>query len=186
MPPTDGDLARRIALLEDRAELHELVAVYGRLIDDRDVEGIGAIYTADAVFDSTAGPVSGRDAVLDYYRGQLDRYGMTYHYPHSHTVEFTGPDTATGVVSAHAELAIGDTPFVVALRYLDSYRREDGRWKFHERRAQQLYAAPLSELSTVLQTTLRKRWPGTEPAPADLPEPLPSWQAYAASRGSAG
>lgn len=186
MPPTDGELARRIALLEDRAELQELVAVYGRLVDDRDIDGIAGIYTADAVFDSTAGPVSGREAVLDYYRGQLDRYGMTYHYPHSQTITFTGPDTATGVVSAHAELAIGGTPFVVALRYLDSYRREDGRWRFHERRARQLYAAPLADLPDVLGTTLRRRWPGTEPAPAHLPEELATWQAYAGSRRAEG
>lgn len=182
MTATDADLARRIALLEDRAELQELVAVYGRLIDDRDVAGLAELYTSDAVFDSTAGPVSGREAVLDYYRGQLDRYGMTYHYPHSHTITFTGPDSATGVVSAHAELAIGDTPILIALRYLDTYRREDGRWKFRERRALQLYAAPLADLPEVLPTTLRRRWPGTEPAPAHIPEELPTWQAYTESR----
>lgn len=176
--PADDDLARRTALLEDRVELQELVAVYGRLIDDRDLAGLAELYTSDAVFDSTAGPVSGRDAVLDYYRGQLDRYGMTYHYPHSHTITFTGPDSATGVVSAHAELAIGETAFVVALRYLDEYRREGGRWRFRERRARQLYAAPLADLPDVLGTGLRRRWPGTEPAPADLPEELATWRAY--------
>lgn len=179
---TDDDLQARIRRLEDRAELEELVAVYGRRIDDRDVDGIAALYTADAMFDSTDGPITGRDAVIAYYRRQLDRYGMTYHYPHSHTIEFTGPDTATGVVSAHAELAIIPTPFVVALRYLDEYRREDARWKFVSRRALQLYAAPLAELPEVLAGTLRRRWPGTEPAAADLPESLPSWQAY---RGTA-
>lgn len=176
-------LESRIRQLEDRAELQELVAVYGRRIDDRDVEGIADLYTADAVFDSTDGPISGRGPVLDYYRRQLDRYGMTYHYPHSHTIEFTGADSATGVVSAHAELAIGATAFVVALRYLDSYRREEGRWKFVSRRAQQLYAAPLAELPDVLPGTLRKRWPGTDPGEADIPETLATWQAYRAASG---
>lgn len=175
-------LESRITQLEDRAELQELVAVYGRRIDDRDIEGIADLYTADAVFDSTDGPISGRGPVLDYYRRQLDRYGMTYHYPHSHTIEFTGPDTATGVVSAHAELAIGPTPFVVALRYVDSYRREEGRWRFVSRRALQLYAAPLAELPDVLAGRLRKRWPGTEPIEADIPEKLPTWKAYDSSQ----
>lgn len=172
------DLETRIRRLEDRAELSELVAVYGRLLDDRDIDGVAALYTADAVFDSTDGPMTGRDAVLGYYRRQLDRYGMTYHYPHSHTIEFTGDDTATGVVSAHAELAIIPTPFVVALRYLDDYRREEGRWRFVSRRALQLYAAPLADLPDVLAGTLRRRWPGTEPTEADIPEKLASWQAY--------
>ena len=49
------------------------------------------------------------------------------------------------------------------------------------RRALQLYAAPLAELPDVLAGTLRRRWPGTEPAPADIPESLPSWQAYSRS-----
>ncbi|GJF01287.1 nuclear transport factor 2 family protein [Pseudonocardia sp. D17] len=178
----DEDLEARIRRLEDRAELGELVARYGRLLDDRDVDGLAALYTADAVFDSTDGPMTGRDAVMDYYRRQLDRYGMTYHYPHSHTIEFTGPDDATGVVSAHAELAILPTPFVVALRYLDVYRREDGCWRFVSRRALQLYAAPLAELPDVLAGTLRRRWPGTEPATADIPESLPTWQAYERAR----
>ncbi|SHK52495.1 SnoaL-like domain-containing protein [Pseudonocardia thermophila] len=179
------DLEARIRRLEDRAEIQELVAVYGRRIDDRDIEGIADLYTEDAMFDSTDGPIHGRGPVMDYYRRQLDRYGMTYHYPHSHTIEFTGPDTATGVVSAHAELAILPTPFLVALRYLDQYRREHGRWKFVSRRALQLYAAPLAELPDVLATPLRRRWPGTEPTTADIPENLDTWKAYTSAQSSA-
>lgn len=172
------DLESRIRRLEDRAELQELVAIYGRVIDDRDIDGIADLYTDDAVFDSTDGPLSGREDVIAYYRRQLGRYGMSYHYPHSHTITFTGPDSATGVVSAHAELAIIPTPFVVALRYLDEYRREGGRWLFVSRRALQLYAAPLAELPDVLAGTMRRRWPGTEPSEADIPEQLPTWQAF--------
>ncbi len=56
------DLEARIRRLEDRAELGELVAFYGRLLDDRDVDGLAALYTSDAVFDSTDGPMTGRDA----------------------------------------------------------------------------------------------------------------------------
>jgi len=177
----DDDLEARIRRLEDRAELGELVAVYGRLLDDRDVDGVVALYTEDAVFDSTDGPMTGRAAVMDYYRGQLDRYGMTYHYPHSHTIEFTGPDDATGVVSAHGELALPPPRLGVARRYLDGYRRGGGRGRFVPRRALQLSAAPRAELPDVLAGTLRRRWPGPEPAPADIPESLPTWQAYSRS-----
>lgn len=177
--PTDLDA--RVRRLEDRAELQDLVARYGCLVDDRDLAGVADLYTADAMFDSTHGPISGRDAVIEYYRGQLTRYRMSYHYPHSHTIEFTGPDEATGVVSAHAELAIGDTAFVVALRYLDNYRREQGRWLFHQRRAKQLYAAPLADLPAVLGDPLRRRWPGTEPRTADIPESLDTFQRFVAN-----
>jgi hypothetical protein len=172
------DLEARIRRLEDRAELQELIAAYGRAVDDRDMDTLGAMYVADGIFDSTEGRITGRAEVVAYYRKQLNRYGMSYHYPHSHTIDFTGPDTATGIVCAHAELAIIPTPFVVALRYYDEYRREEGRWRFVSRDVQQVYAAPLADLPQVLATTHRKRWPGTEPAEADLPEKTATWQAY--------
>jgi hypothetical protein len=38
--------------LEDRLELHEIAAHYGDLIDERDWEGLGLVFTTDAVFDA--------------------------------------------------------------------------------------------------------------------------------------
>ena len=84
-------------------------------------------------------------------------------------MEFTGGDTATGLVTAHAELAIGDETYTIALRYVDAYVREDRTWCFRERQVQQLYAVPLAQLPSALAESNRKRWPGTDPAPADLP-----------------
>ena len=48
-------------------------------------------------------------------------------------------------------------------------RREQGRWRFHERKVRQLYAMPMAELPRGLARPLRKRWPGAAPAAADLP-----------------
>ncbi|HEY2107565.1 MAG TPA: nuclear transport factor 2 family protein, partial [Candidatus Binataceae bacterium] len=39
--------------VEDRLELHEIAARYGDLIDERDWEGLAAVFTTDAVFDAT-------------------------------------------------------------------------------------------------------------------------------------
>ena len=36
-------LERRIQMLEDRAEIQNLVARYGFLIDDRDMDGVAAV-----------------------------------------------------------------------------------------------------------------------------------------------
>jgi uncharacterized protein (TIGR02246 family) len=172
------DLERRLQRLEDIEELRQLVARYGQYVDDRDLDALGDLYTADAVFDSRSGPLTGRGAVLDYYRTQLASYGVTYHYPHSQVVEITGPDTAQGTVHAHAELAIDGKAFIIALRYSDTYRREDGRWRFHHRRAQQLYGLPLAELADRMGDVDRKQWPGTPAAAADIPETLESWQSF--------
>jgi ketosteroid isomerase-like protein len=183
---TGTDIEQRVRRLEDIEELHQLVARYGQVVDDRDIEALGELYTADAVFDSRSGPLTGREAVLGYYRTQLASYGVTYHYPHSHVVDITGPDTAQGTVHAHAELAIDDQAVIVALRYTDTYRREAGRWRFRHRHAQQLYGLPLAELATRMGGVDRKHWPGTAAGPADIPETLPSWQSFWAGAQTGG
>lgn len=176
-----ADLETRLRAVEDRLALSDLVATYARMVDDRDVEGLRDLYAEDSVFDSVAGRVSGRDAVVDYYLGRYRLFGPSFHVPHTQTVTFTGPDEAEGVVTAHAELAMEDGTFWVALRYLDRYVRTDGRWRFRERQVRQLYAMPLRELVDDLGAERRVRWPGTDPAVAAIPEGLATWQEWTAT-----
>lgn len=165
----DGDLAARVARLEHRFALQDLAARYAVAVDDRDWDAIAGMYATDSVFDSAMGRIEGREAVVAYYRERTESFGATYHYPHTQTVDFDGPGAASGVVTAHAELAIGEQTVVVALRYTDRYVREDGVWRFLARVVTQLYAMPLADLATGLAESDRKRWPGTDPAPAELP-----------------
>ncbi|MBF06875.1 MAG: hypothetical protein CL741_06355 [Chloroflexi bacterium] len=160
-------LEGRLDYLEARIEIGDLVAAYGRVVDDRDWQSLGALYCKDATFDAVEGPSTGRDRIIEYYEQRTSMFGVTYHYPHSVEVTEVDGDLGSGVVCAHAELAIGGRAFWIALRYFDSYRREDGQWRFAERRVEQLYAMELSELPDGMDSLLRKRWPGTEPAPAD-------------------
>ena len=133
-----GSLEGRLDYLEARIEIGDLVAAYGRVIDDRDWQSLGALYCKDATFDSVEGPSTGRDRIIEYYEHRTSMFGVTYHYPHSVEITEVDGDLATGVVCAHAELAIGGRAFWIALRYFDSYRREDGQWRFAERRVEQL------------------------------------------------
>ena len=48
-------LRARVQRLEDREEIHELIARYGRAVDDRDWDALRAQYTPDAIFDSAVG-----------------------------------------------------------------------------------------------------------------------------------
>lgn len=175
---TDDELRLMVQRLLDRQELSDLLARYGRYIDDRDLANLADLFTSDAEFDSREGPVQGRDAVLGYYRSQLSTYTVTYHYPHSQTVEFTGANDAKGVVQAHAELAIGGQGVIIGLRYHDTYHRENGHWRFRTRKAQQLYGLPIEEWGRSLGDSLRKRWPGAEPAAADIPESLATYREF--------
>ena len=72
----------------------------------------------------------GRQEIVDFYTDRLTAFGPTYHYPHSHIIEFQSDTEATGMVTAHAELAVEDKTFAVALRYHDQYSKDDGCMAF--------------------------------------------------------
>jgi ketosteroid isomerase-like protein len=163
-----SELQARLRRLEDREEIRDLVARYGRAVDDRDWVALADQYTSDAVFDSAGGRSVGREAVIDYYRERTERFSSSYHYPHSHEITFNGDDEATGLVCAHAEMAIGGDTIWVALRYHDHYRRHGGRWRFHQRATRRLYAMKLADLPTGMADRLRIRYPDDEPALAQL------------------
>ena len=166
---SSSSIEDRLRRLEDRQELADLIARYGPAVDDRDAAAIADLFAEDSVFDTVAGVMRGRDAVVAYYLSRLAQFGASFHYPHTQTVEFDGRDRARGLVTAHAEMASGREAFWVALRYHDEYVREDGRWRFAVRRVQQLYALPLRDLMEEMGTERLLRWPGTEPAVAPLP-----------------
>ena len=172
------DLSKRIQRLEARQQLSDLVANYCMAVDYRDLEALADLYTSDAEFEGAAGKARGREAIISYYQERLSLFGPTYHYPHSQTVEFQGENEASGIVHAHAELDIEGSMFIIALRYIDRYAREDGQWKFRERTIQTLYAVPLAELPEAFGNTFRKRWPGAEPETCELPETLDSWKKF--------
>jgi uncharacterized protein (TIGR02246 family) len=174
------NVERRLQRVEDRIELSDLVARYGVAVDDRDEATLRELFARDATFTGVRGETRGRDAVVAYYLERFRTFGPSFHVPHSQTVTFDGDDAATGVVSAHAELAGADGAFWVALRYLDVYVREDGAWRFASRAIRQLYALPLRELADHLGAPDRVRWPGTDPRAADLP----TWDADLASSAS--
>lgn len=175
-------LEQRIRRLEDRWELSDLVHEYGVAVDGRDMDALAQMFVRDAALAHTDGVEAGRDAVMAYYRRRLGEYTTTYHYAHTQAVRFgAGDNEASGVVTAHAELSIGGEAVWIALRYNDEYVREDGRWRFRSRRQEFVYVLPLRELPSSIGDTLRKRWPGTAPAPAELPDGLETYRRFAES-----
>ena len=158
-------LAQRILRLEDRIEIEHLVSRYGRAIDDRDWEVIQSLYSDDSIFDTVSGRILGNSAIRKYYEGRLAMFGPTYHYPHSHEIYFddskTVSNAATGIVCAHAELAIKGETTWIALRYHDQYQRTESGWKFQERIVKVYYVLPLAELPHRLADKNRNNWPDT-------------------------
>jgi uncharacterized protein (TIGR02246 family) len=176
---SNNSLEQRVARLEDRLAITDLVADYCAAIDGRDLEGFVACFTHDGVIRHADGAMGldGREAIRDYYARRFGEYGMTFHYPHSHTIVIDGPDEAHGTVTAHAEMALQGEAWIAALRYTDRYRRDDGRWRFAERELACWYYMPLSQLAQGLASELRKHYRDEHMA-AELPESLATYRAW--------
>lgn len=173
---SDAALARDVRELMDREELRELHMRYSMACDDRRINDIAACFAPDGVLAHKEADVEGRDNIAKFYAGRLALYGPTYHYPHASIYELDG-DTATGIILGHAELSIEGVTYKAAVRYYDTYRRDD-RWLLTSRVIKNLYFSPEADLPQIFADANRVRWPGA-PRPADFPEGDPSWEEFA-------
>ena len=112
--------------IEDRVAIEELLARYGNACDDRDMAALADCFARDFEFDSVAGHSVGREAAMAYYGERLGSYGVTVHVPHTLVLEELEADSATRIVSSHAEMEIEQEMFVTAFRYRDQYVRDEG------------------------------------------------------------
>jgi SnoaL-like domain len=176
-------LERRIRRLEDRAEIYELIARYGLIMDDRNMADMPGLFTSDIVMRSMDGVMNaaGRDAVVEQFRGRFTVLGPSNHFSHDKIISFDDakPDHATGLVLSHAEMHRRGQPMLTAIRYQDAYRREDGRWKFSERVLKFFYYVPTAQYLDALGPGLALRNRAYDkPMPADWPESLATWKQY--------
>jgi hypothetical protein len=165
----------RIGRLEDRADIQELAVLYGFVMDERDEKGIRDLFCEDATLRSEDGvfAATGIEEIVTTYLGRFAALGPTNHFSHGHVVRLdpADRDRATGLLSSHAEVYREGTAMQVALRYKDTYRRVDGRWRFADRLMGYMYYMPLAEMATDLGDRDSVRAYGDH-RPADWPEVL--------------
>lgn len=167
---TDPTATVRLARLEARAEIQDLLVRYTFLIDDHEFEALGELFTPDARFGSPGSTHLGRQAIVANYRKLGQLYPITLHEARGSVVDFQDDDHATGQVLGFSEQANERHSVITSFRYADQYVRAEGRWRFAVREVRTLYAMTHSELAAGgLGWELRKRWPHREPAPAELP-----------------
>ncbi|MET0179476.1 MAG: nuclear transport factor 2 family protein [Novosphingobium sp.] len=127
-----------VATLLAKDEIRELVLLYSRGVDRKDVALLRDLYTADATDthgDSYDGPAGG---YCDFLERALPHMRMSAHNVCNHMISVAG-DEAEGEVYAIAWHLIPDGQGglrhdVLLVRYIDRYRREgDGRWRFAKR-----------------------------------------------------
>lgn len=173
------EIAARLKRIEDRDEIRNLVAGYGRVVDDRDMDGLRAFFTPDISFGAigSSQKIEGREAVVAYYESRYADMPISNHFTHDHVITLESDDLARGHVNAHVEMIRLGEPVVVAMRYADIYARHEGAWKFKERITSFFYYMKTADY--VAKLGERKRNFGNDvPADADWPEGIATWQAY--------
>ena len=165
-----ADLAIRIARLEDRAAIQDLVVRYFLAADGDDLDALTEIFTDDATF-RISGAVcgAGRDAVLAFLVAQRANMGLTVHTPNYALTTLAGEDRAQGLVGAHLELVLGGTAVYGAVRYCDEYVRIDGKWCIRDRDMRTIYLGRWNEAGQALAAAMPVQWPGIDALPSDFP-----------------
>ncbi len=123
---------------EDEAAIRRLAALYARAVDRNEPDTMAGLFAADAVIEGPGFVMRGREelrAIPGMLRGM---YSRTLHQVHQQTVSVRGDsaEAETYCTANHVTDKGGGSAENLswAMRYLDTLRREDGRWVFVRRR----------------------------------------------------
>jgi SnoaL-like domain len=128
----------------DRLAIRELVEAYAHCADRRDATGQMSLFTADTHFvvymnakDPTPSmELRSREALAPVF-ADLNKYDATTHFIGQSTILTLTNNRATGEAYclAHHVTVAGDKRrlMVASLRYLDTFAKIDGVWRFSER-----------------------------------------------------
>ena len=152
-----------LATLVAKDEIRELALLYSRAADRRDIALMRSLYTDDAT-DNHGDLFSGTaDEFAAFIEANMSGMSYTGHHICNHLISIDGDDEAHGEAYAlayHVVLgedgAVGE--LVMAVRYLDHYRRVDERWRFAKRHVMFDY-----------QTYRPIEWAGQAPIPGRDP-----------------
>jgi hypothetical protein len=116
--------------VEDRLELHEIAARYGDLIDARDWEGLGLVFTTDAVFDATDLGMTLLNG-LDAIRKGMDK---SQNHPLGHHITNIYVETAGDEVILRSRIiAAGHRGRVSSASYRDQVVKTPQGWRIRHR-----------------------------------------------------
>jgi 3-phenylpropionate/cinnamic acid dioxygenase small subunit len=137
-------LAARLDRVEAELALRRLVHDYCIGADHRDAERWEAVWTHDAVWQTSPGWAPAEEAVTRVYRGRTEirraveaqwtTFPVMQHATSNHTVERIEGDTAAGRCDAVILVQLPDRRWILGGgTYADEYRREDGQWRIARR-----------------------------------------------------
>jgi hypothetical protein len=129
-------LGQMMQLLVDRELIRDLTAAYAHRV----AHGLANadLFTDDGAYihrrspDEEAHEVRGREALDAHYVARPESRGVATPMIHNHLIEVEG-DHARAICSIELRIAAGEGVFASGY-YEDVLHREDGQWKFFERR----------------------------------------------------
>ncbi len=130
------DITPELRELLDKQALHELVNTYCRASDRRDYDLLRSLYTDDAIDDHGVYFCGPAGAYIDWLPSMLDVWDSTLHCVFNTLFRVDG-DRAEGEiykVAYHRAKPPDAFEYLSGGRFLDRYRRVDGRWRFAHRK----------------------------------------------------
>jgi len=128
----------------DRLAIRELVEAYAHCADRRDAKAQMALFTADAHFvvymnakdSKPSQELHSREALAPVF-ADLNKYAATMHFVGQSTILTLTGDRGTGetyCMPHHLTVEGGKRSLMIAaLRYYDTFVKQDGAWLFAER-----------------------------------------------------
>lgn len=137
-------LAVSVRRLVDLEAIRDLARAYAHCIWQRDADGAASLFTEAGVMDTGDRPaLVGRSAIRDAYRAILP--GAEFlPFVHDHRIDLDG-DHATGCCHLDLRATQNGVSLVGAGVYDDRYVRDQGVWRFEERRLTLRFLVPLAE-----------------------------------------
>lgn len=119
----------------DRLAIHELVNLYGIVIDERDWARVPELFTDDVVYDMSElglGVIHGAAAVRDFWIANEHLHPVAHHA--TNVVVTPGADADTAAVISKG-LGVGRNGRVGSVTYRDTVRRRPEGWRIAARHA---------------------------------------------------
>ena len=119
--------------LEDRLDIHQLIDLYGHLIDDREFQQLHKIFTEDAIFDLIGlpgGRCEGLPAIQEMMKASTS-------HPLAHHATNIVIEVTAGAVSVRSKgIGVGHKGRVGSVVYRDQLQKTDQGWRIQKRLCQ--------------------------------------------------
>ena len=171
----ERDISERVERIEAHLAIQQLAVRYAAAADSRNLDALVELFAPDIDF----GPWGvDRDELRTFFDRVLRRFYRSMHQVVGHVIDIESADRASGTVYCRAEHEDGDRWIVMAICYVDRYRRVDGRWYFELRLVRHWYSSDLVEHPHGPDF---QAWPGHEHHHPELPHAFATWAPFWAS-----